>query len=66
MKKDFIIVNIGNITIILENNDGFPVERKEAYLKLICGMIKSVDEGQLWDVFVMMLVKVVKELTGEK
>jgi len=51
MNKDSIIIKSGNITLMLDNQDGFPVERKEVYLKAFCDLLSEVDKDQLWDLY---------------
>ena len=51
MNKDSIIVKSGNITLMLDSNDGFPAERKEVYLRALCDLLNAVDKDQLWDMY---------------
>jgi len=53
MKEDSIIIVSNNITLMLENNDGFPAERKELYLKAFCDVLSAVDKDQLWDIYAL-------------
>jgi len=63
MKKNSIIIVSNNITLMLDNNDGFPAERKELYLKAFCDVLSAVDKGQLWDIYAIIFGDALDEFT---
>ena len=62
MNENSIIVQKGCITIMLENKNSFPVDRKKAYIKAFCETLNNIEEKQLWDVFMILQGQIIKAL----